>query len=539
MSVDAANQAFERREWSRAYEEFHAADEAERLTADELGRFGLAAQLRGFEADGARLWERAHRAYLDGGDPAGAALAAFWLGMAHNEQGEVAQARGWLSRASRIVEEERIDGPVAGYLRIPEGLQLLGAGEPARALEAFREAEARGRRFAATELITLGRLGVGQALNRLGRTSEGTALLDEVMVSVMSDELSPLVSGIVYCAVIDACFEIFDVGRAREWTDALARWCDSQPDLVPFRGVCQVRRSEISQLHGDWRQAMQMADEAERTLAGPPRHPAIGAAYYQQGELHRLRGAFGDADDAYRNAEQSGHSPEPGRSLLRLAQGRIPAAVNAIQHALDEVDNRPARIRLLVAAAEIHCAASDVTAAKRDVEQLSQLAEESGAAWVRAEADRARGALAVACESPGESVTVLRASLSAWQQMDAPYEAARTRQLLGNALKAAGEVDEGNRQVTMARDVFSRLGAITDIAGSSETGAGGPALSVLTAREIEVLRLVATGMTNRAIASNLTISEKTVANHVGNILGKLELSSRAAATAFAYEHGLA
>jgi DNA-binding CsgD family transcriptional regulator len=358
------------------------------------------------------------------------------------------------------------------------------------------------------------------------------------MVAVLADDVSPVVSGIVYCAVIEACREVFDFGRCQEWTEALSRWCESQPDLVPFRGRCQVYRSEVMQLHGDWRMAFEAAGEAERRLSGPPRHPAIGTAFYQQAELHRLKGAFTDAEDAYRRSEESGRNPEPGRALLRLAQGRRDASATAIRHALNETASGPARTHLLAAAVQILCSTSEAAEAGGLADELAAIAAELGSDWLQAKAENAHGLVALTLGDPVVAASHLRTALELWQRLSHPYELARTRALFASAAGATGDVETANTQRRVAGETFTRLGAMVDLRELGEADEATTLGDGLTPREVEVLRLVATGMTNRAIAANLTISEKTVAHHVGNILGKLALSSRAAATAYAYEHGL-
>lgn len=538
-SAEAGVDAFQRREWRRAFTELEAADRDGGLDPAGMRRLAMVSRLLGRDDDANRAWERAHRAYMDAGDHALAARCAFEMGMTYMERGEMAQAGGWLARASRIVEESGLDCPERGYIRIPEGLQLIDGGDAALAKNAFEDVLAVGRRFADPDLTALGRLGLGRSLAGLGRISEGTAHLDEAMVAVTADEVSPIISGIIYCAVIEMCHEMFDLARAQEWTGALANWCESQPEMVPFRGSCQVYRAEIMQFDGEWERAIDEAREAERRLAGPPGHPAIALAYYRQGELHRLRGALSDADEAFRKSEEWGHRPEPGRALLRLGQGRSEAAVTAIRHALDEARDEVGRAGLLPAAVEIFTGTANPSAARAVADELSEFAASFGSPMLQALAEQAQGSVSLATGEPAEAASRLRSALARWQTLNVPYETARTRALLAAAARLAGDPETAATQMELARQAFASLGAAADLRRLEEgAGPAGAGVHGLTPRELEVLRLIATGMTNRAIAAHLTISEKTVANHVGNILGKLGLSSRAAATAYAYEHGL-
>jgi ATP/maltotriose-dependent transcriptional regulator MalT len=381
--------------------------------------------------------------------------------------------------------------------------------------------------------------GRGRALIRLDRIGEGVTLLDEAMTAVTAGEVSSIAAGDIYCSVLEACHEVFDLRRAHEWTSALDRWCAAQPDLVRFRGQCLVRRAEILQLHGAWPDAMDEARRACERLAEPPQR-AIGAAFYQWAELLRLRGEFAKADEMYRQAGQSGRNPQPGMSLLRLAQGEVDTAATAIRHVLDDTKDRHVRSRVLVAYIEIMLAAHDVAAARAGTDELCAMAVALDAPFLRAVSERARGAVLLAEGDGRAALAALHDASAAWAEVEAPYEAARTRVLIGCACRELGDGDGADIEFDAARQVFKQLGAAPDLARMEAISRGrAPASSSgLSTRELEVLRLLVTGKTNRAIADELYISEKTVARHVSNIFNKLGLSSRAGATAYAYEHHL-
>jgi DNA-binding CsgD family transcriptional regulator len=338
--------------------------------------------------------------------------------------------------------------------------------------------------------------------------------------------------------VIDGCHDVYELRRAREWTAALTRWCDEQPDIVAFTGRCLAHRAEIMELNGAWPEAL---EEAKRAGEGQALDRVAAAhGFYRQGEVHRLRGDFAAAEEAYREASRCGSEPQPGLALLRLAQGRQDTAAAAIRRVIGETTEPLKRARLLPAHVEIMLVIGDVEEARRACGELEEIAAGAAAGMLAAMVSQAKGAVDLADGDAAAALVGLRRASRLWQEMEAPYEAARARLLVGLACRALDDHDAASLELEAARGAFTELGAGPDLAqvAAHADGASREDTHGLTPRELEVLRLVAAGETNKVIAVHLVLSERTVDRHVSNVLTKLRVSSRAAATAFAYEHQL-
>lgn len=534
-------EAFQGRAWRDAYDELSAADDHRPLGAADLYLLGISAYLTGQDHAAADGLERAHHAYLDDGDLTRAVRCAFWFGLTLMLRGNHAQGGGWLARAQRLLEQAPADCVERGYLQIPEALQALAGGEHDKAFDMCGEISRIAERFGDPDLVALGRLGRGQALVKMGKAAQGVAMLDEAMVVVTTENVSPVVAGIVYCSVIIACREIFDLHRAQEWTAVLSRWCATQQGLKPYRGQCLVHRSEIMQLRGEWSDALDEVRQACAHLSEPAADPVLGMAMYQRAELLRLRGQFALAEESYRQAGERGHSVQPGLALLRLAQRRIDDAVAAIRRVVEDAEGDPVgRSRVLAAFVEIMLASGDVEAARSGADELDELGGSFDSTYLRAVAASAQGTVVFAAGDARAACVALRRAWTMWRELNAPFEAARVRVVMAQACRHLHDNDTAEMELDAARRVFEELEAAPALARVAElsrqptsTAPGG-----LTRREVDVLKLVATGVTNRDVAETLVISEKTVARHLSNIFGKLGISSRASATAYAYEHDL-
>jgi DNA-binding CsgD family transcriptional regulator len=521
--------------WNQAYHALQQAATAAPLPAEDLERLSSSAHLLGREEERIDLLTRAHQAFLDSGRLDAAARTAIWLAMALEFRGQPAQSNGWIARARRLLEQHGRECVEQGYLSVPAALRAFLGGDTEAAYAHFVHAGEVAHRFGDPDLAGLARHGQGRSLLRLGRVVEGVALLDEVMVAVTSGEVSPVIAGDLYCSVLEGCHEIYDLRRAQEWTLALKRWCEAQPELVAYRGACQARRSEILLLHGEWPEAEVAAREACEHL--PDR--AAAYAWYQLGELYRQQGELEQAERAYNEAGARGLQPEPGMALLRLVQGRTAQAGQSIRRSLAEARDRRVRWVLLGAAVEIAVAEGDLPAAEQSAQELEQAAQH-GVPYLEAAAAQARGLVTGAKGDCGAALESLRLAARHWRELGLPYHAARVAVLVSQACRKEGDADAAAIELQAARRVFERLGARHDLARLAEqlTPARAEPDGGLTGRELEVLTMVAAGHSNRVISVRLGISEKTVARHISNIFTKLNLSSRAAATAYAYQHRL-
>lgn len=538
--LERGRESFAASAWADAYESLSLAEEARPLAGCDLELLATSAHMLGRVDEWLPLLERAHQRNAEEGESLRAVRCAFWIGMNLALRGELGPATGWLGRAQRMLEREAGESVEHGYMLLPVAFEHELSGDLEGAAATAAEAAEVAERFGDRDLFALAVHVQGTVVSKSGRVAEGLRLLDEAMVAVTAGEVSPVVSGMVYCGVILACEEVYEVRRAQEWTAALTRWCEEQPDLVSFRGRCLVHRAQLLQLHGDWPGALAEARLAAERFAGAMNPGAIARSTYVQGDVLRQLGRFEQADAAYRETSHAGLEPQPGLALLRLAQGNIESAVAAIRRATGETSDPAARARLLPAYVEIMLAAGELEAAGQACTELDEIARAYGSELLRAFAAQARGALELEAGAGESALVKLREACELWQGLGAPYELASARLLLGRARRLAGDDEGFELEVDAARSAFEQLGARPAlasvdllIAGQDRTEAHG-----LTSRELEVLRLVAKGRSNREIASDLVISEHTVARHVQNILTKLRVNSRTAAGAFAFEHDL-
>lgn len=549
MPPDAADlrdgrAAFTEQRWADAFRLLSRADIVHPLAGDDLERLGRAAYMLGRDDDYVDALERAHRVHLDAGRLPAAARCTWWIGHSHLFRGQPARADGWFATGERLLAGWEGDCVERGYLLIPAWLRQLGAGDWEAGLVTTAAGAEIGERYGDLDLTWLARDDHARALVKLGRLDEAMRLVDELLVVVEAGGLSPVVTGIVLCNTVDFAREATELRHAREWTDALTAWCAAGPQMVAHLGLCLVHGAELSHLGGDPDGALDQAQRAvESYSAGALNRIALGRSYYCQGEVHRLKGRLGDADACYRQASRHGFPPDPGAALLLLAEGRHEAAAAMLRRAMLERVEPLQRAALLPAYVVVMIADGDLDGARAASDQLTSIADSWRTEALQADAAMAAAAVSLAEESAATALESARRAWLAWDGLAAPLEAARARLLVAHACRALGDEETAWMEAAAAREVFDRLGAVTDLAAAESlvpatAAADISSASPLSSREVEVLRLVAAGHQNQEIADQLVLSQHTVARHVQNIYAKIGVSSRAAATAYAFDNGL-
>ncbi len=535
LDTTAAHEALRDHDWGRARDLFLAAS-GHPMTADD--RYGLATAdwWLGLTQDALSAYEDAYFGYLAERRPDRAANAAFDIAGSWFLRGEHVRGSGWMSRFNRLLHDLP-DSVMHCYARWIELDARSADIDLEDGVELARRLHADGERFADADLCTLALMIEGRILVRHGRIASGMAALDEAMLSAGSGRMDPAYAGNVYCNLVAACHEVMDYGRMREWTDVLARWCESLPPAVLFTGICRVHRAQLDQLAGEWDRAERDADRVCVDLRDI-QVDSVAEAHYTIGEIRLLRGDLPAAQEHLRQADRLGRDPQPALALLRLALRDAPGAAAMLDTALAAVGERPlARARLLPAQVEVAVTTGDLDRAAQAAGELEQIAARYPTAGLAGLAAQARGTILLARDQPAQALPILHSAWRAWRDLDAPYPAARVRLLIARSLTALGDASGADNALQAAAEVFARLGATRDarLAGSRRSG---PLPDGLTEREAQILALVAAGRTNHQIGEALFISHKTVARHLSNIFTKCGLSTRAAAAAYAVGHGL-
>jgi DNA-binding CsgD family transcriptional regulator len=538
--LELGRRAFEERAWAVAYSRLAALDPDALGDADRLA-LATAAFLSGDRAATDRVLQDSYRRHVESGDTLAAVRDAFWLGMHHNTGGNPAVGGGWVARGARLLQDVPPDAVEHGYQAVHEMFRCIFSGELTTALELSVGVLETGRRCHDANLVALGLSCQGRLLIYTGRVREGLALLDEAMVGLIDSDVSPIVAGNVYCSMVEACQELADYRRMTEWTTLLTRWCQAQPDLVPFTGQCAVHRAQIMRSRGALPAALEELDLALARYVAEGGTPAAGLAHYERGEVLRVQGDLAGAAAEFERADAYGRDPQPGRALLALAKGRVPAAVAMVRRLLEETGDPVHRSAHLPAAVEVFLAAGDVGAARQAADELVALAGSFGCEALEAAGAYAAGSVALLDgdpDGPSRALPHLRRAWRLWIDLGARYEAAWARVRIGLACRALGDEESALSELGVAGRTFDEIGA-EPARAEVDRLLGRDLPDGLTPREVEVLRLVASGQSNPQIAAGLFLSQKTVQRHLSNIFAKTGVTSRTAAAAYAFEHQLA
>ena len=530
-------EAFARHAWGAAREHLARADSA-LLTPQDWHALATAAYLVADWDTAVRAWQEAFAQHTAAGEPLAAAMDAQWIALVHHASGSPAVARGWVARGHRLLEGQADDAEARGFLLVHEFYRHLEGGDLAAASECSRQVLGIGQRWGNGDLTAFGLVSQGRMLIYGGQVRDGLALLDEAMACLTAGEVSPITAGSIYCAMVEGCQEVSEYHRMTEWTEALDRWCASQPDLVPYTGQCAVHRGQILRAHGSFAQALDELARAVERYRVEGNESAVGLAMYERGEVLRAVGDLDGAQAAYTEAQAYGLEPQPGLSLLWLARGRTSAAAASARRLLGERGSPVHRARLLPAVVQLLVAAGDGAAARDAARDLAGIADQFGCDGLQAQAGYAVGLAELAVDQPAAALGPLRQAWKTWINVGSRYDAARARVRIALAYRGLGDEESALSELAVAERTFADLGAEParrEAARLRSSGLPGG----LTAREVEVLRLVARGRSNPQVATELVLSEKTVARHLSNIFTKTGVTSRTEAAAWAHEHDLA
>ncbi len=535
--LQLARAAHAEHRFGAANESFAQAHEQGELSANDILAWHDASWWLGHAEQSLELAELAHRRLVEAGQTTRAAKEAIGLGFLLMLRGDLATGSGWLQRGRSMLEQVP-EEPSHAYVVYLDAQSALYGGDLAKAVGLAHEASATARNAADSTLLSLALMTEGTAHLRGGAVAEGMALLDEAMLPVRTGQLSPEVTGNLYCQMIAVCWELADLRRAREWTAATERWCAGFESSVMFSGICRMHRVQLQQVSGAWDAAAAGARVVCTELVGM-NTSVVAEGHYLLGDLLRLRGATADAEAAYVRAHELGRDPQPGHALLTSQAGHTGNALASLKTALTAHQGADyARVPLLRAIVDLALEMGDQVAARDAGAQLTSIAERWPSDGLAAEAAHARGALQLASGDYAHATWTLREAIRRWQELDSPYSCARARMLLAEACSALDDQAAVALELDAAARILAGLGAVVDLARLQRLRSGPDRLSGLTPREAEILSRVAEGGTNKQIAAHLVISEKTVARHLANIYLKLGVSTRTAAVAWARRAGL-
>jgi class 3 adenylate cyclase len=458
--LEAGRAAVLRRDWEVAYPLLHEADSSGDLAPDDLELLAEAALWGGLFSEYMDANERAYKAYVEAGNLARAGYLATLLAHDNRAQLQNSVASGWLARAKRHLDEAE-EAPEHGYYALQRSLVALGEHDFDEAFRQGKAAEAIGKRFSDRSLEIRGIQRQGAALLEKGEVAEGKLLLDEASAAALGGELDAYSTLVVYCNAIGAHREVADFDSAAEWTDRASQFCDAN-SVSAFPGMCRVNYAEVMRFKGRFNEAEQLAGLAgEQLRAWCPR--IAGAAFYELGETRLRLGDLAQAEQAFREADEHGHTPEPGHSLLRLARGDAQGAWTSLRRVLaDETMGLAARTTFLPAGVDIAVAAGELESAEGFAAELDTAAESFDTSALKAAAAYAHGKIALARDDADRAESCFRNARAFWEATGASYDSARAREQRGLALRAGGDEEAAVWELEAAAARFERLGTVRD-----------------------------------------------------------------------------
>jgi class 3 adenylate cyclase len=458
--LEEGRDAVRRRDWDAAYPLLNEADKASDLAPEDLELLAEAALWGGLFSEYMEANERAYKAYVEGRNLARAAYIATLLAHDYRAQLQPSVASGWLARAKRHLDETD-ESPEHGYWALQRSLVALGEHDYDEAFRQGKAAEDTGKRFADRSLEIRGIQRQGAALLEKGEVGEGKLLLDEASAAALGGELDPYSTLVVYCNTIGAHREVSDFDSAAQWTERATQFCDAN-SMSAFPGMCRVNWAEVMRYKGRLNEAEELAGQAgEELRTWCPR--IAGAAFYELGETRLRLGDLAQAEQAFREADEHGHNPEPGHSLLRLARGDAKGAWSSIRRLLaDETIGLAARTTFLPAGIEVAVAAGELDAAEKYAGELEQAATTFETSALKAAASYAHGKIALARDDADRAESCFRNARTIWESTGASYDSARAREQRGLALRAGGDEEAAVWELEAAAARFERLGAARD-----------------------------------------------------------------------------
>ena len=533
--VEQARVAFGQGQWSVARSSLEAADAQALLAEDDLERLVWSCRWVGDSVGFLNALERAELAFAAAGDGAGAARMALEQARHHTMMLDSAVALTSYLRATEYLADTPECAEHAQALW-SLSFALMASGDFTEARSALLEARAIARRVGSSGMEAMAVQGLAHLSVTVGEVADVLPLVDQAAALAMRPGVAPVHAGYVYCAVISICRALGDWGRATEWTKASARYCERE-SIAGYTGLCRFHQGEIDRLHGQLVEAEQRVLQACEELLKVNRYSA-GWGYSELVEIRVHRGDLDGAEDALAQAVALGDDGQPGRARLLLARGDADAAVRSLRRSLSDPGflAQERRIFLLPVYVEACVAAGEEQAATEGLAELEELAQRFGTAGPAASAAVARGRLALHQGQTEVAIAALREGVRGWSELEAPYEAARTRVLLANALSVDDDSAGAALELKAAARLADEFGFALSVDDRPIDDGGIPAAARelgLTARELEVLALVAAGRTNRQIAETLFIAVKTASAHVSSLLFKLGVANRSEAGAVA------